>query len=389
MQTPLVLKATTASDAGNVQTVNGDTLGVREPATAIERVEHGTIWVIADGVGNEVAGLQAGQLAAQMIIDTYWSSAVPDRAARLRTAVERANALLYERNQSGNSVEGTPSGIVGATVIAAVIAEGRLVLAHVGRSRAYLYHANALSRLTDDHSWVAEQVRAGLLSPEEAVNHPRQNFITRCLGVKATVQIDLIKRDLVQADVVLLCSDGLYRDLDDANIAQIIQRYGSDSAPILVNDAKRNGGYDNITAVTVAGEVVSIRETPTLERVARIARLGRELATSLDLDETLASVLRQLLQISGGERAAVLIREANGQLSPRIVHNMDVVGDLHSRTVAGEAMRDRRPILIANMLDDSRFNSVESIVAMAIRSILCVPMIVKEDVVGVLYVDSS
>jgi len=389
MQTPPVLKATTATDAGTVHTVNGDTLGVREPTTAIERVEQGTIWVIADGVGNEIAGLQASRSAAQTIIESYWSSAVPDRAARLRSAVERANALLYDQNQFGSQPQGVPSGLVGATVIAAVIAEGRLYLAHVGRSRAYLYHANTLSRLTEDHSWVAEQVRAGLLAPEEAINHPRQNFITRCLGVKPTVKIDCVERNLAPDDVVLLCSDGLYRDLSDASISGILDRYGSSAAPILVDDAKRNGGFDNITAVTVSGEVVSIRETPTLERVARIARLGRELATSLDLDETLHSVLRQLLQISGGERAAVLIRESDGQLVPRIVHNMDPIGDLHSRTVAREAMRDRRPILIANLLDDERFSSVESIVAMSIRSILCVPMIVKEDAIGVLYVDSS
>jgi len=389
MQTPPVLKATTASDPGNVHAINGDALGVREPATAVERVEHGTIWVIADGVGNEEAGLEAGRLAVQTIIDHYWSSAVPDRAARLRGAVEQANALLYERNQTDDGTAGAAIGLVGATVIAAVIAQEQLVLAHVGRSRAYLYHAQELRQLTDDHSWVAEQVRAGLLSPQEAVNHPRQNFITRCLGVKETVKIDVIERELAAADVLLLCSDGLYRDLDDVGITQAIARYGSDAAPLLVEAAKQHGGTDNITAVTVSTDVVPLRDSPTIERVAQIARFGRELATSLDLDETLHSVLRQLLQISGGERAAVLIRGDKNELTPRVAHNMDPVSDLHSRSVAREAMHDRRPILIANVLDDPRFNSVESIVSLALRSILCVPMIVKEDVIGVLYVDSS
>src|SRR6185437_418330 len=125
MQVPPALKATTASDPGAVHTVNGDTLGVREPKTAIERVEQGTIWVIADGVGNEIAGLEAGRAAVETIIDSYWSSAVSDRSARLRNAVEKANAQLYSKNQSADATPGAPSGLVGATILAAVIAEGR------------------------------------------------------------------------------------------------------------------------------------------------------------------------------------------------------------------------------------------------------------------------
>lgn len=389
MRTALVLKAATATDPGAVQTVNGDTLGVREPRTALERVEQGWIWAIADGVGQEEPGLQASRLAAQSVIDTYWSSAVPDTSSRLREAVEHVNSRLFAQNQYGDPDGQADTAQAGATILAAVVVNGRLFLAHVGRSRAYLLRGDQLTQLTEDHSWVARQIRMGLLTQEEAVDHPRQNFITRCLGVKESVGVDCIEREMTPGDVVLLCSDGLHRHFDDARIASILQRHGAGAAPVLIDEAKQTGASDNITAVTLAAVAAPIREVPSSDRVALIGRLSRELASSLDLDETLRSVLRQLLQVSDGERAAILLTGAGSRLSASVVHNMDPLSDQFSHTVAREAMQERRAILVDNALDDSRFSGVESIVDMGIRSILCVPMIVKDEVVGVLYVDSS
>ena len=389
MRTSLVLKATTATDSGAVQTVNGDSLGMREPLTALERVEQGWIWAIADGVGQEEAGLQASRLAAQSVVDAYWSSAVPDTISRLHDAVEHANAILFARNKNDDQGSPASTGQVGATIIAAVVVNGRLYLAHVGRSRAYLFSGDQLVQLTEDHSWVARQIRMGLLSAEEAVDHPRQNFITRCLGVRESVSIDCIERKLTPGDVILLCSDGLYRHLDDARIASILRHHGAGAARVLVDEAKQTGASDNVTAVTLTGVAAPIREAPTIDRVAMIGRLSRELAASLDLDETLRSVLQQLLQVSDGDRAAILLHDSGTRLTPSVVHNMDPLSDMFSHTVAREALLERRAILVDNALDDPRFSSVESIVDMAIRSILCVPMIVKEDVIGVLYVDSS
>ncbi len=385
MQTPLVLKAATATTSGAAQAVNGDTLGVREPTTALERVEEGWIWAIADGLGHEEAGLRASRDAAQTVVDSYWTSAVPDTMSRLRGAVEHANSLLHEQNRAR-----TDGGEhVGATILAAVVVNGRLHLAHVGRSRAYLLQEDRLTQLTEDHSWVARQVRKGLLTPEEAVDHPRQNFITRCLGIRETVTVDCIEREINPGDVILLCSDGLYRHFEDARIAAILRRHGAEAAPLLIEEAGRGGATDDVTAVTLNGVAAPIRDVATIDRVALIGRMSRELAASLDLDETLQSVLRQLLQVSGGERAAILMKDGDGPLVARVVHNMDPLSDMFSHTVADEAMHEKRAILVANALDDPRFGRVESIIDMAIRSILCAPMIVTDEAIGVLYVDSS
>jgi PAS domain S-box-containing protein len=389
MQTPLVLKAATATDPGAMLSINGDTLGVREPVTALERVEHGWIWVIADGIGHEEAGVRASRLAAQSIVDTYWSSAVPDTSTRLREAVEHANTLLYQENQQNERGESTPRTRIGATILAAVVVNGRLFLAHVGRSRAYLFTENRLTQLTEDHSWVARQIRLGLLTQEQAVNHPRQNFITRALGAKETVDVDGIERELVPGEVILLCSDGLYRHLDDARIAEVLQQDGADAAQELVSEAKRSGASDNVTAVTLTGIADPIREAAAIDRVALIGRVSREIAGSLDLDETLRSVLRQLLQITGGQRAAVLLREPDDRLVATVTHNLDPVSDRFSHTVAREAIHDRRAILVGNALDDPRFSTVQSIADLSIRSILCAPLIVNQDAIGVLYVDAS
>ncbi len=389
MQTPLVLKAATASDPGAVRTVNGDTLDTREPSTALERVEQGWIWVIADGVGQESAGLQASRLAVNSVIDAYWNSAIADTSSRLRSAVEQANTLLYARSAARSTGASTAAGQVGATILAAVVVDGRLFVAHVGRSRAYLLSDQGLTQLTEDHTWVARQVRQGLLSPAEAVNHPRQNFITRCLGIRESVAIDMYEGALAPGDVILLCSDGLHRCLDDERIADLLRRHGADAAPALIEAARRAGASDNVTAVTITGVAAPIRQAPAVERMALLGRLSRELASSLDLNETLQSVLRQLLHVSGGERAAILLRGDDGRLVASVVHNMDPLSNRYSHTVASEALQERRALLIANVLDDPRFSQVESIVDMAIRSLLCVPMLVKDNAIGVLYVDSS
>ncbi|MBX6341858.1 MAG: GAF domain-containing protein, partial [Thermomicrobiaceae bacterium] len=240
-------------------------------------------------------------------------------------------------------------------------------------------------------SWVAEQVRAGKLPPEAAATHPRRNVITRCLGVKESVQVDLVEETLAAGDLLLLCSDGLYRDVEEARLAVILERYGAEAATVLVDEAKRLGGHDNVTVVTVAVDPPLDRDSSLLDRIALLNRLGRELTMSLNLDATLRSVVEQLLVLTGGERAAILLREPDGRLAPRVAHSVGAMGSLagHSHSVAEQALRERKPVIVANALDDPRFATAESIIDLALRSIACVPMIVKEDAVGVLYVDSS
>lgn len=387
MRTFLLPNATTATDPGAPGKINGDSLGMMEPSGSMERVQKGSIWVINDGVGSEERGQRASQLAAKSIVDSYWHSAIPDIVDRLRAAVEHANALLFEQNRP----EASPREIICATVIAGVIIENRLCIAQAGRSRAYLLRGDTFRQLTNDHSWVAEQVRAGKLSPAEAATHPRRNMITRCLGFKDSIQVDIIQETLKQGDLVLLCSDGLYRQVEDTRIADILRRFGSDAAAKLVEEAKRLGGQHNITVVTIAVSAPAGEKLSAFDRIALLNRLSRELTMSLDLDATLRSVMQHLLGLTGGEHGAILLTDDNGRLSPMVVRDITDAGQPSSlsETVAYQALRERKPILIENALDDPRFSTAESIIYSSLRSIACVPMIIHEDAIGVLYVDSS
>jgi PAS domain S-box-containing protein len=374
-----------ATDPGIVRRVNEDSLGSREPGSAIERVGKGTIWVIADGVGTQNRGRDASEQTTRNVIDAYWNSAIPDPIDRLRSAIDRTNALLHVQNPAN----ARPQDVVGATCLAAVIHEDNLYIAHVGRSRAYLFRGGKLRQLTADHTWVADQIRAGTLAPDEVLTHPRRNVITRCLGIKETVRIDTIVEPLQSEDVILLCSDGLHRHVGDDRIAQLLSQRTDNESAALVDMAKSLGGQDNITTVVVRVCPLEDDTDTAIDRVALLNRVARELSMSLDLDATLASVLKQLIVVTGGERAAVLL-EDNGKLVPRAGYNISnaAIG-VYSQSVTNQAMTDRKPILIGNALDNPNFNPSASIVDMSLRSIICVPMIVKEDAIGVLYVDSS
>ena len=387
MPTALLVKANARTDPGAVRVVNGDSLAVREPAGPLDRAERGSIWAIADGVGLRARGLQASRLAARTVVDTYWTSAIPDPATRLRAAVEHTNAILYAQTRG----DAGSANAAGATILAGVVVGDRVIVAHAGRSRAYLLRTGELRQLTQDHSWVAEELRRGRLSSAEAVNHPRRNLITRCLGIHETVDVDVVQQELEAGDLMLFCSDGLYRDVDADRLRELLRANGADAAPGLIEEARARGGQDNVTAVTIAVEAEAPRADSVVDRIALLNRLGRELTSSLDLDATLQSALRQLLAISGGDHAAILLRDEHGELVTRTAQSSRDFGLLlqHSTSVVEQALRERRPVLVPNALEDPSFGSARSIVSLSLRSIVCVPMIVNQDAIGALYVDSS
>jgi|GEM_PF-504881 len=386
MKATVLLDTSTATDAGLVRKQNEDTLGVREPSSPLERVQKGAIWVIADGVGSGGRGQQASRIAVHSIIDAYWSSAIPDVADRLRSAIERTNGLLFAQNDPN----ATPQEVTGATALAGVIIEDRLFIAHAGRSRAYLLRNGTLKQLTEDHTWVMEQVRAGAIPPEAAATHHRRNVITRCLGIRDTIKIDMHELAVEPEDIVLFCSDGLHREVPDSEIREILEARPQDTAHVLVGAAKQRGGEDNITTVVIQVNAMTQQHDSTIDRLAVVNRIGRELTMSLDVNATLSSVMKQLIVLTGGERGAVLLRDENGSLIPRAAHNIGLgTFEDYSRTVATQALAERKPVVVANALDDPALNSSMSIVGLSLRSIVCVPMILKEDAIGVLYVDSA
>ncbi|MEX1158911.1 MAG: adenylate/guanylate cyclase domain-containing protein, partial [Thermomicrobiales bacterium] len=268
--------------------------------------------------------------------------------------------------------------------------ENRLYIGHVGRSRAYTLRDGTLTQLTRDHTWVAERVLAGEIPPDDAPRHPRRNVITRCLGIKDSILIDTIDIDILPDDVILFCSDGLHRAVPDGVIQQLLQDHRAGAAAALVDEANRRGGEDNITTVVIHVDAPSQQHDSTVDRLAIVNRIGRELAMSLDVEATLGSVIKQLIAMTGGERGAVLLRDDSGALIPRAAHNLGPgTFEDYSRTVATQALSERTPVVVANALDDPSLNTAMSIVGLSLRSIVCVPMILKEDAIGVLYVDSA
>jgi protein phosphatase len=200
------------------------------------------VLVVADGMG----GAKAGEVAAQMAIDSVGRLVGPVHEGDVRGAVERANRAIRRVARDDPDKSG-----MGTTLTAAMLDDGRLDVVHVGDSRAYLWRGGELRQVTEDHSVVAELVRRGSITREEAETHPHRNVITRALGAEEGVDADVVHVDLEDGDVVLLCSDGLSSYVPEAAIAEVLARTERLDAAArgLVNLANGAGGADNVTVV--------------------------------------------------------------------------------------------------------------------------------------------
>ncbi len=205
----------------------------------------GTIAAVADGMGGHAGGEKAAALAIGELSGVRGTIS-PDRFHRV---VASANRRIFETSADPN-LRG-----MGTTIVAAVVdAEAdQLNIVNVGDSRAYRLRDGQLEQLTIDHSLVEDLVREGRLSPEEALTHPQRNIVTRALGINPEIEIDMFVVDAQADDRFLLCSDGLFNEVDDAGIIEILQRVDSseDAAAELVETAVQMGGRDNVTVVVI------------------------------------------------------------------------------------------------------------------------------------------
>lgn len=244
----MTLEVAGLSDAGTFRSNNED---------AFQCCREQGIFVVCDGMGGAAAGEIASRMAAESVAKALctkeneeWRSDDATEAA-IMDAIADANRKIYERSQQDAGTLG-----MGTTIVAAQVSAGIVHLAHVGDSRCYLWRRGRLDLLTQDHSLVGEQVRLGKLSREEAENSPYRNVITRALGTQSTVMTEYQRLQVLDGDVLLLCSDGLTRELNDEEIAGLVGRAakGDDLDAIcrtLVEGAKEAGGRDNITCVVV------------------------------------------------------------------------------------------------------------------------------------------
>ncbi len=211
------------------------------------------VYLVADGMGGHTAGQLASELAAAAAVQALraLAGANASLAEKLRYAVAASNRKIVEAARARPELSG-----MGTTLVALLAGSGRVALAHVGDSRAYLIRAGGIRQLTDDHSLVAELLRRREISESAARGHPHRHVLTRALGVRPSVEPDLVELTPASGDVFALCSDGLTGLVRDKEIARAIAT-GDDLdaiCEVLIDLANERGGEDNITVVLVRCE---------------------------------------------------------------------------------------------------------------------------------------
>jgi PPM family protein phosphatase len=274
-----------STDAGRKRRRNEDAF-VRDPP----------LFAVADGMGGAQAGEVASRLAAAAFREFHEADEL-DPEERLVAIIQEANRRIFERARSDAEASG-----MGTTITAALVSGSGVAVGHVGDSRAYRLREGRLEQLTEDHSLVADLVRSGRLTPEEADTHPQRSVITRALGTDREVDVDTFTVEAAPGDVFLLCSDGLTTMVDDEEVSQTVASADTldQAAKGLVKAANRAGGEDNITVVLfeVAGEPAELEDTA----IARPNGRGEA-----DLEDTLSGLEAPVLRAASP--AAVLERE--------------------------------------------------------------------------------
>lgn len=260
---PTVWSVASLSDTGRVRSDNEDRCGTFENAAGAR------LLVVADGMGGHRGGATASQLAIEAL-EAALVGAEDVSGDWLAETIGAANLEVYARAERDAELLG-----MGTTLVAILVAaSGQSWVANVGDSRAYRLRGGTLEQLTEDHSVVAEMIRRGVITPEEAETHPRRNEILRSIGVEVEVEPDVGELDLRAGDRLLLCSDGLCGVVSHDEIAQQLTAHTViASVEHLVETANQLGGPDNITAV--------IAEVPAGFSTAKRRAQGSALALAL------------------------------------------------------------------------------------------------------------
>jgi serine/threonine protein phosphatase PrpC len=238
------------TDTGLVRDHNEDAYKLPSSTNTNSLANKGHLYVLADGMGGHQQGEVASAITIETINSAYYNSALDIQAessedviiSALTGAIEEANLKVMDATQGG-----------GTTVVAAVFYEDMLISMNVGDSRAYLLRDNELHLVSRDHSMVARLVELGKITEEEALNHPRRNVLYQALGQGSDLEIHVAKQHLQLNDVVIICSDGLWGEVSDTAIKEVLKTVDNPLNAIrkLITMANETGGPDNITAIVV------------------------------------------------------------------------------------------------------------------------------------------
>lgn len=249
--TPLIIRAVLRSDVGRVRSENQDfgAVSTREEERS-DGHPGGRLLIVADGMGGHRGGATASRVATETVKAQYLGSETDDVAVALRDALARANARVFAEAQSNPDLRG-----MGTTTSALVVRGEEAWFAHVGDSRIYLVRNNDIRQLTEDHSLVASMVREGLLTAQEAENHPRRNVLQRSIGVSEEVEIDVSGPFNIQlGDTFIICSDGLHGVVKEDELREIAKQSIESAADEFIRKALERGAPDNVTVIVARAE---------------------------------------------------------------------------------------------------------------------------------------
>lgn len=240
-ETALKLTVAALTDIGCKRTNNEDSFGYDLESS---------LFVVCDGMGGNAAGEIASATAVKELVERFSREDMLDlpREDRLFRSILHANQQVYRMAKESEELRG-----MGTTLVSACVDARRMIVGNVGDSRAYFLRGGVCVQITNDHSFVAEQVRKGSMNPEEAGASPYQSLITRAIGANETVEPDIFTGNLEPGDILLLTSDGLTRYADANRIASLILASENLAAACqaLIDEAKRHGAVDNVTCMLV------------------------------------------------------------------------------------------------------------------------------------------
>ena len=233
------------TDLGCVRENNEDKFEFFRPDDDDVLATKGSFYAVADGMGGHAAGQIASEIALKTAIRAYYADPSPMVEDSLRSAIQQANGIIYDLSRAISERNG-----MGTTLTALVVRGEEAFIAQVGDSRCYRMRGSRIELLTDDHSWVNEQVKRGALTAEEAEMSPFKNVITRSIGNAPSVDIDIFTHELEEGDQFLLCSDGLSNEVTAEEMRDAMKRGSpSQAAWDMVNLALEHGGSDNCTVL--------------------------------------------------------------------------------------------------------------------------------------------
>lgn len=257
---------------GVVRSENQDSFGKFPEGTTDLNCPGGQLFVIADGMGGQNAGREASTIAVRTLAETYYAETDGSVIANLKRAFAAANEAIYHKSGTGPEYRG-----MGTTCVVLVLRDGHAYIGNIGDSRVYKINHRGITQLTQDHSKVAEMVRRGIITKDQAKTHPERSHLYRAMGPRASVDVDYFdEMPLTSPRHYLMCTDGLFNHVEEEEMREIVMGSSPERAcRKLVQLANERGGSDNITVQVIRVEVNNTSFSPLIRGKERLTMMWK------------------------------------------------------------------------------------------------------------------